>query len=217
MTGNDTNGLFFDNALDASSKILELEQFMEYVGGFLSNEAKYFDEEAHPDMTHEFLPLFAETLPPILDASVIISACTLLEQEMRGFATALLAALGSELKLGDFSGSIVERFRVVAMKLAKLPLDDSPTPWHDVVGVFEIRNCLIHSGGDLSAFQKASTIRAFSTRHTTPVCTDGRIRVNRNTSTTVVRIASDFLHDTYNLALKRFPGQHEPLRRYNCI
>lgn len=129
---------------------------------FSKTPAKYFDEEAHPDMTREFLPLFAEALPPISHSPVVISMCTLLEQEIRGCAAALLSALGSELKFGEFSGGVLERFRLVAVKIAGLQLEEWLESWQDNIGIFEIRNCLVHSDGDLSNFQKPQVIRAFS-------------------------------------------------------
>lgn len=210
MSSTDPTRLFFSNSLDASDKLLKLEQFLDYVSNYFSNEARYFDEEAHPDLTREFLPLFAETLPPILHSSILISTTTLLEQEMRGYAAALLEAISSELKFGELSGSVLERFRVVTTKIAGFKLDDSQISWPDVVGLFEIRNCLIHSGGDLSSFQKISTIRTFAHRHGTPDCSNDKLHLDARTSEVALRITSTFLECIYKLALDRYPRRTVP-------
>ena len=206
MSTTDPNDIFFSNSLDASEKLLGLEQFQEYVGYFLSNEARHLEEEAHPDLALGFLPLFADTLPPILHSSVLISTTTLLEQEMRGYAATLLEVISSELKFSELTGGVLERFRVVTSKIAGFKLDEIQTPWPDVVGLFEIRNCLVHSGGDLSNFQKASTIRTFSQRHGTPDCTNNLLHLNVRTSEIALQIASTFLTDIYMLALDRYPS-----------
>jgi|TARA_R100000049_G_C1944616_1_gene89417 hypothetical protein len=210
MHSLDPNLLFFGNSVDASEKLAELEQFLEYVSGFLFREARYLDEKAHPDLTREFLPLFADTLPPILHSSIVISTTTLLEQEMRGYAAALLSSLRSKLKFGELSGSVLERFRVVTTKIAGFAFDDFEASWQDVVGLFEIRNCLVHAGGDLGGFQKASTIRTFSKKHSTPIFADDSVEIDLRTSEVALRIASVFLDHIYNLALDRFPGRYAP-------
>lgn len=84
MTSASAHQIFFSNSLDSSSRLLELEQFFEYMGGYLGREKQFFEEEAHVDLRIEFLPLFAETFPPILHSSLLISTAILLEQEMRG-------------------------------------------------------------------------------------------------------------------------------------
>jgi hypothetical protein len=160
----DANDIFCGNFVDATSRLGEIEQFSEYMGLYLKNEAKYFREEAHVDLEIEYLPLFAETFPPILYSSLIISAAIVTELEMRGYADTLRKARGLELGLNDFSGSMLERFRAYAGKLTQLPIDWSRARWEDVVGLFEIRNCLVHSGGNLREFGRANVVRAFARR-----------------------------------------------------
>jgi len=209
MKSLDPNLLFFGNLVDGSSKLGDLEQFREYVDGFLAGETKYF-EEAHPDLGIEFLPLFAETFPPILHSSLIISTAILLEQEMRGYSAAMLDTIASDLKYNDLSGSVLDRFRTVITKIAKLPLDPNKLMWDDIVGIFEIRNCLVHAGGSLIGFQKDSTIRAFSSRHGISDCTGDMLEIDTSTSGLVLKLASSFLEEVYKLALQRFPGHYRP-------
>jgi len=180
---------------------------------FLFREKSFFEEEAHADLRIEFLPLFAETFPPILHSSIIISIAILLEQEMRGFCGALIDALGLNLKFNDLSGTVLERLRTLTTKVAQLELDPVDVRWEDTVGLFEIRNCLVHAGGQLTEFQRASALRAFAARHGTPDCSDTSIRIDAATSKLALEIASDFLDGIYGIALVRFPGQYGPLRR----
>lgn len=203
----------FGNLVDSTSRLGELETFAEYVQGFLTREQKYLEEEAHPDLESEFLPLFADTFPPILHSSLIISTATLLELEMRGYCEALRGALGLDLKVSEIAGSMLDRFRTYTTKVARLPFDLVRVRWEDAVGLFEIRNCLVHAGGNLRLFQRASVIRAFSSRHGTPVCNEDQMLVDSETSTAVLAIASDFLEEIYDVAIVRFPGHYSPKRR----
>lgn len=208
------NDLFFANYLDSSSKINDLEQFSNHMNWYLINEAKYFDEEAHPDITREFLPLFSQTFPPILHSSLIISTVILLEQEMRGYTAALLEALGSHLRLNDLAGSVLERFRTVSTKIVQLNFNQKTLGLEDVNAIFEIRNCLVHANGVLTTFQKASIIRDFSKRHETPDINSDILKITSSTSDLVVHIASSFLYEIYNSALEHFPGKNQPPRRW---
>lgn len=210
MTSIDPNLLFFGNLVDSSSKIEGLEKFLEHVDGFIARETKYYEEDAHVDLEMEFLPLFAETFPPILHSSLIISTAILLEQEMRGYSTALLDAIRSDLKFNDLSGSVLERFLSVISKVAKLPVDHGQLMWDDVVGLFEIRNCLVHAGGNLVGFQRAAAIKAFSARNGTPNFADDSLLVDSATSQFVLKVAMSFLEGIYDLALERFPGHYKP-------
>ncbi|BCM25102.1 hypothetical protein [Methyloradius palustris] len=209
----DPNLLFFGNFVDGSSRLNDLEQFREHAEGFLQRERIYFEEEAHPDIEREFLPLFAETFPPILHSSIIISTAILLEQELRGFSNALIEALNLKLKFNDLSGSIFEKFRTLVSKVANLSLDQTAVRWDDTIGLFEIRNCLVHAHGQLSEFQRASTIRAFSAKYGTPECDDSTMTVDARTSQLALEITSTFLEGIYSLAIERFPGDYGPLRK----
>jgi hypothetical protein len=206
----DPNLLFFGNLVDASTRLEELEQFSGYVEGFLQQEQRYFREQAHPDLEREFLPMFAYSFPPILHSSLVISTAIFLELEMRGYCEALRDNIGLELRAAELSGNALDRFRTYVSKVAKLSFDPVRARWEDMVGLFEIRNCLVHAGGNLKPFQRASVIRAFSARHGTPLCEDDQMIIDLDTSTIVLKIATDFINDIYELALVRFPGHYGP-------
>jgi hypothetical protein len=123
----DSTSIFFGNCLDATPRLNDLEQFREHSEGFLRREREYFEEEAHPDLEREFLPLFAQTFPPILHSSIILTTTIFLEQELRGFANALILAQGLKVRFNDLSGSVVERFRTLTTKIAEIEFDgDGP-------------------------------------------------------------------------------------------
>ena len=210
MSVVDANDLLFGNFCDSLSKLEEIEKFREHFERFLEQEREYF-EGAHTDLQIEYLPLFADTFPPILHSSIIISVAVLLELEMGGYCAALREGLNLDLRLGDLAGNILDRFKAYTARVARLDVDFIKARWEDTVGIFEIRNCLVHSGGNLGEFSRASVIRTFAAHHNTPTCEADRLRIGPETSSVVLSIATDFLHVIYNNALSIFPGRWGPL------
>lgn len=213
MTDIDPNLLFFGNWVDASSRIEDIEKFLEQTASAYQRELKWLGEEGHVDLDIEFVPLFAETLPPILYTSVVIAAASVLEQELRGICQALREALKLPLSFNDITGSLIERFKKYSVNLAGLPIDLQESVWQDVLAVYEIRNCLVHAGGDLSAFARAEVIRAFAQRRELTLCPDNRLELDGATARAIARVIYAFLEAVYEAALARFPGHYGRRRR----
>ncbi len=203
------NSLFFGNYLDASERLHEIEQFREYVDILLKKEKQYFEEEAHPDVEMEFLPLFAETFPPILHSSLIISCVILVELELKGFSQTLKDKLNLKLSIGDLSGSLLERFKKYITRVAGLDIKLDEDIWKDIIGVFEIRNCLVHHYGSLERFSRRSVIKDFVTRHNTPIIEENVLKFDENTSQKILDITSEFFETIYAIALEHFPGKYK--------
>src|SRR6266508_437799 len=200
--------LFFDNYLDASCRLNELEEFRQYVGNYLGEEERYLRDEAHVDLEIGFLPLFAETFPPILHSSLIISTVILLEMEVKGYAEALRRVRNLNLGYNDLSGSLIERFRKYVTVIGGIQVPVKKFHWADIVAVFEIRNALVHNGGMLPAFPKANVIRSFESRHGTPICTQDRMKITAETSKTALDLASSFIDAIYE-AVDATPERRE--------
>ncbi len=210
MTDIDPNLLFFGNWVDASCRIEDIENFLEQTSSAYQRELTWLEEEGHVDLDIEFVPLFAETLPPILYMSVVIAATSLLEQELRGISQALRKTLELPLSFNDIAGSLIERFRKYAIGLAGLPVNLQQSDWQDILAVYEIRNCLVHAGGDLGAFAKADVIRTFAQRRQLTVCRDERLELEKATAEAIARVIFVFLEAVYDAALVKFPGHYGP-------
>ena len=57
MTDIDPNLLFFGNWVDASSRIEDIEKFLEQTASAYQRELTWPDEEGHVDLDIEFVPL----------------------------------------------------------------------------------------------------------------------------------------------------------------
>jgi hypothetical protein len=206
MDRSEAHDLLWTKYLDASSRLHDLERYLEHTQSYLHREQTYFRDEAHPDLEIEFLPLYRDTFPPILHASVIVSVAMLLEQEVRELAGALIAAVDLKVKFNDLAGSVLDRFRTLATKVVGLTIEDDRLQWADLVGLFELRNCIVHSQGVLSDFQRSAVVSIFASKHDPSLLIDGQAVPTDKTSEVAVRIASRFLLVAYASALQHCPG-----------
>jgi hypothetical protein len=202
------NELFYGNALEASSRLCDLEQFYEYLDNYLKREEIFFKEEAHVDLEIEFLPLFANTFPPLLYSSIIISSVMLVELELRGFSDTLKEYLSLPIGISDLQGSLFDRFRKYAGALARLDMEFSASYWDDISGIYEIRNCLVHNYGSLERFSKRATIESFARKHDTPLIQNNAIHIKDSTALKSLQIVSMFFDNLYGSALRKFSGKY---------
>ncbi len=210
MTTNtvDANDELFSGYLNACSKINDLDQFKEYSDALLNRERAWFEEEAHVDLEQEFLPLFAETFPPILHTSIVISSVILLENEIKIFSGLLDKHQSNKLSINDMSGSLLEKFKKYVGGLAGLDFDFAGSNWRDIKGLYEIRNCLVHNGGSIDKFSNFKTIQDFSARHNTPLQENDVLVLDAESSNVAVSLISNFIDGIYASALRLFPGKH---------
>lgn len=206
MDHAEAHDLLWSKYLDASSRLHDLERYLEHTHNYLHREQTYYRDEAHPDLEIEFLPLYRDTFPPILHASVIVLVAMLLEQEVREMAGTLIAAFDLKVKFNDLAGSVLDRFRTLATKVVGLNLEDTRLQWTDLVGLFELRNCIVHSQGVLSDFQRSAVVSTFASKHESSLLVEGRAVPTDKTSVIAVRIVSRFLLVAYASALQHCPG-----------
>lgn len=212
LARTDPNLLFFGNSVDASLRIEDLQKFKDYLESYLDGEAQYASE-LHSDLEIDVVPMFAETFPSILHASLLTSVIALAEAELRGYCGALGEALDLPLRLSDLSGNLLERAWAYMTKVARLDLKAEDLRWPDLIALFETRNCVVHAGASLEGFQKAQIIRDLSRRRGTPECDDNSLRVNAATSELALEVVSSLLDELFNAALRRFPGHYQPRAR----
>jgi hypothetical protein len=189
--------IFYDNYLDACSKLNELEQFRDYVSVFIAEEEQRM-RDLHVDVEIGFAPLFAETFPPILHSSIIITTIILIEMELKGYCEALRTVKNLQIGHNDLNGGLLERFRKYVGQVAGIEISAAKLNWDDINGVFEIRNALVHNAGALCNFSKAHIIRSFESRHGTPVCSQERIKITPETSKVTLDVASHFIEGIYD-------------------
>ena len=118
----------------------------------------------------------------------------------------MIAALDLKVKFNDLAGSILDRFRTLATKVIGLNLEETRLQWADLVGLFDLRNCIVHSQGVLSDFQRSAVVSIFASKHEPSLLVKGRAVPTDKTSVIAVRIASRFLLVAYASGLQHCPS-----------
>jgi len=208
---------FFGSLVDADMELEYLEDFADSTVKLLRRGAR--ESETKRRELNDALKAIggdAEYLYGTLYASDVhqafIIACVIfLERHIRSFTRGLNVALQLGLRLGDLSGSLLERFRKYCEKVARLDLGLGDLKWQNVKGVVEIRNCIVHCSGNLDDFSKRSEVVAFAKRHGTPRIQDSWVRVEEETVKVVLKVLREFVESVYKSALERFPKESDQI------
>ena len=107
--------------------------------------------------------------------AVIILVGIRLEENIRAVAASLHSRDHLQKSIKNFEGNLIDKFRSFLTESAgwknnQLPEDSL---WEDILGVYAIRNCLVHSHANFGSYAAESALRAkqiqgFAARHATP-------------------------------------------------
>jgi hypothetical protein len=151
--------------------------------------------------------LYTEVFPRLLHESFLISTVVVLEREFREFVHILRKVTASSLTLADLSGSTPERFRTYCQKVCRFDPSLSNQQWQDLMGLIEVRNCLVHSSGCLAPFARRAAIQAFARRHSAVQIEDDRLILSKATSELSLSLLEGLVETISLAAFKRYPRE----------
>jgi hypothetical protein len=193
--------IFARNAFDADSRFGDISFFVDRMDEHLSRQAG----TPHPEAE-----LYAEPFPQFLHSWLCVSLVSLLEQEARGYCRTLRTALELPLALSDLNGNWVDRFHNYTMHLAGMKYELDDEDWWELGALVEIRNCVVHNGGCLDGFARASVIREFVSRNGSLCILDSRLRFSNASTRQIMGIGGRFLSCVLNAAVDRFRTADSP-------
>lgn len=201
---------FFGQLVDAHMELDFLSEFATTIDSLLQDAAKSASStsplsDSIAAVAEDRAELYAELFPPLVHEAFLISAAIFIEREMRTYVDILRSALDSKLSFNDLNGSAIDRFRIYTEKVCSLNLGLSNSHWQDLDGLFAIRNCLVHSFGNMEHFRQKPAISAFIKRHGAPALDHDRIKLSAKTSQTVLSLLREVVERIYRSALARFP------------
>jgi hypothetical protein len=205
---------FFGSLVDASVELDLLKEYVLHMDTSLQ-EAETACQSSVQKMVspsleciaHDKSDLLAEPFPRLLHAGLIISTIIFLEQELHFLADSMRKTEELGLSIKDLQGSLIEKFRKYCVHVAQLPFAVSDQNWEDIRGIWEIRNCLVHSDGLLDGFGNASTVKAFASRHGTPQIEADRLVVDADTSLKVLEVVKAFVESVHEGFLQKYPKE----------
>lgn len=187
--------IFVRTARDVDAAFADLSYFVDTLDAQFEQHAAGQKPESE---------LFAELFPHLFHSSLCVSLVSLLEHEMRGYCQALQTALNIPLAISDLNGNWVERFHKYTRHLAGLEFELSESDWRDMGALVEMRNCIVHNGGVLDGFAKASVIREFASKNGSPAINHGRLSFSRESTLHIMGTGGRFLGCVLNAGVDRF-------------
>ena len=138
----------------------------------------------------------------ILCESIIISLATILERFIDVFCEACMVHRNIELSYKNLKGSMLSQFKTYMKKVINLNIPFEKSIWADINSVYEIRNNLVHRGGNLPE-EKRKTIEAFVRRKSSFAISEGNyIEVTANSCKEAASIIKEFFQVIIQVANK---------------
>ena len=202
-----TNDTLSTNYNAAIREFAELRRYAERIEDLLQREEQERQIELHRLSGEQasIADLFADPFPQVFYASVVIADCILLEQHIAGIAKTLKRAAGLRLNIGDLRGSVIERFRKYSADVLHLDFDISEADWDEMAGLYQLRNCLVHSAGRVDS----QALREFLTHHSIAI-EQGRIQPHKADTVGLLDCTRHFIEAVYTAAMRSLP-QNAPL------
>lgn len=207
--------MFFGNWVNITMQIEELDVFLKEVHSFIEKTNFQLDSGLVTELPSDY-PLedlkyhFESTQGEILRKSIIISLAILLESELDQFCEEFKTYKNLSVGHKDFRGDFLDRFKLYSNKITLLGFDFSQILWQDIIGLYEIRNSLIHNSGFISNFGKKTTIENFIKRYQSFIIDDvNRIQISQQACIDSLSIIKEFFNQITHLAFEQFPDNRE--------
>ena len=187
---------FFGNLVDLDCHIQDLKLV------FRRTEEIEFPE--HENLV-EGESLISGIFPDITRKSFIVTLLIALDGQFKTFCEILREATGQNLRWNDLKGSALERFITYGEKVCGLKslYDDSTR--QKLIGLIEVRNCIVHNNSSLEGFGKRAIVEGFSKQMEGIEIHDEYIDLELSACNACADIVLEFMQRAYYSALERFP------------
>ena len=208
------NNDFFGNAVAINMQLDELKVYLNEVHSFIklthlnlqSDKMKGLDDDTLENLKYHF----EHTQGEILRKSIIISTAILLESEIDTYCKDFRKHKKLSISYNDFKGDLLSKFKTFFLKILQSDFDFQGVLWQDIMGLYEIRNSLVHNYGLVSDFGKRKTVENFINRNKSfKVDDNDRICISQQACLDSIKIVETFFNELTNFALKNFPHRHQ--------
>ncbi|MCZ6803209.1 MAG: hypothetical protein O7D86_04555 [Proteobacteria bacterium] len=171
------------NSYDKAVKGLSEDEISEVDDYF--SDAYYMIEEIHVGMYRK---------------STLISIYSFLENSMNFLCRHLSSRHDYPVKLDDLKGDGIVRAKNYLEKLAKVNFDAINGEWSNLMTLNKIRNCIVHSEGDIKASNKSSALENIITNNSSlSLRSDRYVKVEREYIEFCIDEVERFLDKLYQL------------------
>lgn len=212
--GEMANNNFFGNAVGIDMQLDELKVYLNEVHSFIkithinlqSDRMRGLDSETLENLKYHF----EHTQGEILRKSIIISTVILLESEIDTYCKDFRKHKKLSIGYNDFKGDLLDKFKIFTSKLLQSDFNFQGTLWQDIVGLYEIRNSLVHNCGLVSDFgkERQSKVLLLETNHL-KLTTMREYVFHAQACLDSIKIVETFFNEITDFALRVFPDRHQ--------
>jgi hypothetical protein len=208
------NNNFFGNLCSIDMQLDELKVYLNQVHNFIStthlklqsNKIKGLDQDSLDNLKYHF----EHTQGEVLRKSIIISIVILLEAEIDTYCQDFKRYKKTLVSYKDFRGDILDRFKMFSTKVLESDFDFSSIIWQDILGLYEVRNSLVHNSGLVSDFGKRKTVESFINRNKSfSIDEYARIIISHEACMDSIQIVEKFFELIIGFAFKVFPDRYQ--------
>lgn len=199
---------FRGNAINFSLELDELKIFLTNVDSFIverRNEMRslMFELETLPS-EDDMLYHLEETLHPILYKSLIVSLIILLEGEINLFCTTF-TDYSHTVKYNELKGNFLDRCKIYLSKIIKLDFDFTTATWSNIIGLYEVRNIIVHHQGVIPEnYNRNKIILDFIKKHDS-FCENSKLVITNDACLEAIEMVEAFYRIISDLAISRYP------------
>lgn len=160
LTGNLRYLFFVSHELD------QFRDYAKYIESSLRKEVKFYEDRARglqPEEEEEYWEFYIDEVAPysqdfprIMRNSLLVSIYTFLEDKIVELCVPNEDTL---LKLSDIKGQGIEQASIYLKKVLCIDFPDNSKEWHYIKKANLIRNCIVHSSGDVSKSRNETKLR----------------------------------------------------------
>lgn len=215
--GEKANNNFFGNAVEIDVKLDELifmlNDLNELVNGkreSLENQLLDNINDATREKIEATLYYYQNQPTFFLIEAIFLSLIILLENEIDTYCKDFRNYKKLSIGYNDFKGDLLDKFKIFSSKILHSDFDFQGTDWQNIVGLYEIRNSLVHNRGLVSDFGKRKTIESFVSRNKSFEIDDNdRVCISHKGCLDSIRIVEIFFNKLADFALRVFPDKHQ--------
>lgn len=208
------NNNFFGNLVGVDMQLDELKVYLNEVHNFIritnvhlhTDKVKGLDYDTLENLKYHF----EHTQGEILRKSIIISIVILLEVEIDTYCEDFKKHKNIAVSYRDFRGDLLDKFKLFSVKLLASDFDFQSSLWQDIVGLYEVRNSLVHNKGLISDFGRRKTVENFIKRNKSYSVDDNdRILISHQACLDSIKIVETFFEQITQFAFKVFPDRYK--------
>ncbi|MER0468112.1 hypothetical protein ABR330_15855 [Bacillus cabrialesii subsp. cabrialesii] len=190
-----------------SGQLQTFREYAEYVESNLRRELYKYEQtfkelsdieiEEFVDWHYDEISQYRDDFPSIMRNSLFISVYSFLEEKVIDLCD---QPDETSIKLEDLQGNGIKRASLFIKKVLKDDFPDDTKEWHFILNANQIRNCIVHCGGDIDKAKNPKRVRnAVNELENVIEGRHNKILLNEDFCIEFIDVVEKFLRDLYKM------------------